>query len=113
MFRIEKIFLNDDSLIISFDTIAKYIVAYLTCYVAIILTNNSIYELLEIKIFTSSVLFNFTNYFIFFYIICNFFVKKKTIYNRSVINFISQVIYMRISKTIITIVIININKTKI
>jgi putative colanic acid biosynthesis UDP-glucose lipid carrier transferase len=90
MFRIEKIFQNDDSLIISFDTIAKYIVAYLTCYVAIILTNNSIYELLEIKIFTSSVLFNFTNYFIFFYIICNFFVKKKTIYNRSVINFISQ-----------------------
>jgi len=89
MFRIEKIFQNDDSFLISFNAITKYIVAYLSCYVAIILTNNSIYELLEFKIFTSSVLFNFTNYFIFVYIICNFFVRKKIIYNRSVINFIN------------------------
>ena len=70
MFRLEKVFQNDDSGYILFSNLAKSLLLLIFSYIHIILSNNSIYELNNYQIFKHSNYFLYSillsiNYFIF------------------------------------------------
>jgi len=54
MFRLEKVFQNDDYSFILFSNFIKSVILLLTAYVFVILSDHSIYELDNYKIFTIS-----------------------------------------------------------
>ena len=81
MFRLEKVFQNDDSFFLTLFSISKYTTIYFSSYLAVVLRENSIYELLNVEIFTHSNFFVFTNYFLGGYFVINFFLDKEKNYN--------------------------------
>ena len=50
MFRLEKVFQNDDSGYILFSNIIKSLIILITSYIFVILSGHSIYELTDYKI---------------------------------------------------------------
>ena len=70
MFRLEKVFQNDDNGFILFSNFIKSLILLVTAYTFVILSNHSIYELTDYKIFIISNFFFYSillsiNYFIF------------------------------------------------
>ena len=63
MFRLEKVFQNDDNFYVLFSNLIKSVVLLLTAYVFVILSDHSIYELNDYKIFTISNFFSFLFYY--------------------------------------------------
>ena len=81
MFRLEKVFQKDDSFFLTLFSISKYTTIYFSSYLAVVLRENSIYELLNVEIFTHSNFFVLTNYFLAGYFVINFLLdKEKNIY---------------------------------
>ena len=77
MFRLEKIFQNDDLFFISVLIYLKSIVLFLSIYIFSILELSSIYDLLNFTIFKNSK-FNYLAYYLtFFYFIISFFLGSK------------------------------------
>ena len=54
MFRLEKVFQNDDNGFILFSNFIKSLILLVTAYTFVILSNHSIYELTDYKIFKIS-----------------------------------------------------------
>jgi len=54
MFRLEKVFQNDDKLFINFSNIIKSLIIYIIIYLFSILEKNSIYEILDFKIYKNT-----------------------------------------------------------
>ena len=54
MFRLEKVFQNDDSGYILFSILIKSLILFATTYIFIILSDYSIYELTDYKIYKNS-----------------------------------------------------------
>ena len=90
MFRLEKIFQNDDLIFINFFIIIKLLVFFLSIYIFSILEFNSIYDLLNFSIFKKSEFYNFSIYSTIFYFISSFFFKIKKKYST---NFLSFLLY--------------------
>ena len=90
MFRLEKIFQNDDLIFINFFIIIKSLVFFLSIYIFSILEFNSIYDLLNFSIFKKSEFYNFSIYSTIFYFISSFFFKIKKKYST---NFLSFLLY--------------------
>lgn len=88
MFRLEKVFQNDDSFFLTLFSISKYTTIYFSSYLVVVLRENSIYELLNVEIFTHSNFFVFTNYFLAGYFVINFLLDKEKNYNKSITNFL-------------------------
>jgi len=88
MFRLEKVFQKDDSFFLTLFSISKYTTIYFSSYLAVVLRENSIYELLNVEIFTHSNFFVLTNYFLAGYFVINFFLDKEKNYNESITNFL-------------------------
>jgi putative colanic acid biosynthesis UDP-glucose lipid carrier transferase len=88
MFRLEKVFQKDDSFFLTLFSISKYTAIYFSFYLAIVLRENSIYELLNVEIFTHSNFFVFTNCFLVGYFVINFLLDKEKNYNDSITNFL-------------------------
>jgi len=65
MFRLEKVFQNDDNFFIKFTNILKFFFLFILIYVFSILENNSIYELFDFYLFKNSIFFKFSFIFIF------------------------------------------------
>ena len=110
MFRLEKVFQNDDNSFIIFSNFTKAFLIFLSCYFFIILSDNSIFELLDYKIFINS------NYFFFstcisicYYLFSFFFVEKKN-YKKNFLSFLKEDILNIILSTIFTIFLIFILK---
>jgi len=77
MFRLEKVFQNNDKTFINFIFIIKIILIYLTIYTFAIIENNSFFDLLNYKIYFNSIYLIFSIYFtIIFFLIEIFFLKK-------------------------------------
>jgi len=93
MFRLEKVFQNDDSAYIIFINFSKTIIIFLSFYIFSILEKNSIYDLLNIEIYIQSKFF----YFSFFMCLCFFFInlfnKKNSVYTRNFISFLKEDIF--------------------
>ena len=90
MFRLEKVFQNDDSGYILFSNFIKSGILLTTSYIYVILSNNSIYELSDYQIFTNSNYFLYSIILSVNYFILSFFLKNQKIYRRNFISFIKE-----------------------
>ena len=86
MFRLEKIFQNDDLLFLNVYIFVKTFVLFLTIYIFSILEFNSIHDLSNFTIFENSKFYNFSIYVSSLYFIISFFFRLK---KRYVINFLT------------------------
>ena len=90
MFRLEKIFQNDDLFFINFLIIIKSIVIFSSIYIFSILEFNSIYNLLNFTIFKNSKLYDFSIYLTLFYFISSLFFRLKKRYTSNFLSFLQQ-----------------------
>ena len=77
MFRLEKVFQNDDFLFINLYIYVKTFVLFLTIYIFSILEFNSIHDLINFTIFENSKFYNFSIYITIIYFIVSFFFRLK------------------------------------
>ena len=82
MFRLEKVFQNDDSGYILFSNFIKSVFIFATAYTYVILSDYSIYELTDYKIFASSNFFFYSIFLSIIYFISSFFLKHKKEYKK-------------------------------
>ncbi len=106
MFRLEKVFQNDDSGFILFINFIKSLSLFILTYIFVILSNNSIYDLLNFKIFENSNYLFFSIFISSIYLISSFFLKNQTNYQRNFISFLKEDILNLLTSYIITISII-------
>jgi len=90
MFRLEKVFQNDDSGFIYFITIIKTILTFLVIYIFSILQNYSIYEIFEFEIFKQSNFYLYSFFIVFFYFIISLSIKNKRFFQRNFISFLKE-----------------------
>ena len=93
MFRLEKIFQNDDFLFINTYIFVKTFVVFLSIYIFSILVSNSIHDLINFTIFKNSELYNFSIYVSSFYFVVSFFFRLKKRYAPNFLTFLQQDIY--------------------
>ena len=89
MFKLEKVFQNDDTGYYLFINFIKSLILFISIYFFSILEKNSIYDLLNFEIFKNS------NYFIYSILISIFFFvisfhSKKKIYQKNFISFLKE-----------------------
>ena len=102
MFKLEKVFQNDDSAYVLFVNIVKTLIIILSYYIFSILEKNTIYDLFNIDIFIQSKFFYFSLILCLFYFIINLFNKKDSNYKRNFISFIKEDFFVIIiSKAIV------------
>ena len=90
MFRLEKVFQNDDSGYILFSNIIKSLIILITSYIFVILSDYSIYELNDFKIFKNSNFFFYSILLSIIYFIISFFLKNKKEYKKNFISFLKE-----------------------
>jgi len=93
VFRLEKIFQNDDFLFINTYIFVKTFVVFLSIYIFSILVSNSIHDLINFTIFKNSELYNFSIYVSSFYFVVSFFFRLKKRYAPNFLTFLQQDIY--------------------
>jgi len=93
VFRLEKIFQNDDFLFINTYIFVKTFVVFLSIYIFSILVSNSIHDLINFSIFKNSELYNFSIYVSSFYFVVSFFFRLKKRYAPNFLTFLQQDIY--------------------
>ena len=90
MFRLEKVFQNDDAGYILFSNFIKSLMLFIFTYIFIILSDNSIYELKNYKIFKNSNYYFYSLIFSINYFIISFFLKNKKDYQQNFISFLKE-----------------------
>ena len=103
MFRLEKVFQNDDKFFIIFSNILKSLILYLIIYLFSILENNSIFEIKNYKIYSDSSYFLFSKLFLltFFLLInilnksyTNFYIYYSNIYRKDFISLGISIVFV-------------------
>ena len=87
MFRLEKVFQNDDSGYVIFVNFLTSISLLLSSYIIIILNENSIFELMNFEIFKNSTFFYFSIILSIFYFIFSFFLMDQKYTTKALITF--------------------------
>ena len=90
MFRLEKVFQNDDSGYILFSIFIKSLLLLLFSYVFVILSNHTIYELNNYKIFIKSNYFFFSIILSINYFLISCFLKNRKEYKKNFISFLKE-----------------------
>ena len=90
MFKLEKVFQNDDSAYILFSNINKSILIYFSVYIFSILEKNSIYEILNYKIYLQSNFFYLSIFLSIFYLLLISLNKRDNVYKRNLISFLAE-----------------------
>ena len=90
MFRLEKVFQNDDSGFILFSNFIKSVLLLTVTYIFAILIDNSIYDLTDSKIFKNSNFFFYSIFLSVIYFIISFFLKNKKEYKKNFISFLKE-----------------------
>ena len=90
MFRLEKVLQNDDSVYIYFVKFAKSLTIFFSFYIFSILEKNSIYEILDFQIFTSSKYYLLSILLSVFYLASTIFFLQNKIYKFNFISFIKE-----------------------
>ncbi len=112
MFKLEKVFQNDDSGYILFVNFFKSITLFITSYFFSILSKNSIYELINFSYFKNSNYFFFSIIITITYFVISFFLKHNYQFKKNFISFLKEDISNLIASLIFTfsiIFILNIN----
>ena len=102
MFNFEKIFQNSDTFFIKITLIFQAFILYLSVYIFSILELNSIYDLLNIKIYQHSDFFIISFYLPIIYLIICFFKKRENRYKENFLSFLTDEVYNLFSAIIIT-----------
>ena len=76
MFRLEKVFQNDDSGYILFVNFIKSLTLFFSTYLFVILSKNSIYDLINFGLFKNSNYYIFSFFIAVVYFIFSFFLKN-------------------------------------
>ncbi len=90
MFRLEKVFQNDDSGFILFINFVKSLLLIFSTYIFVVLRNNSIFDLLNFQIFKNSNYLFFSIFIFITYFILTFFLKNSENYQKNFISFIKE-----------------------
>ena len=90
MFRLEKVFQNDDSGFILFSNFIKSALLLFLTYIFVILIDNSIYELSDYRIYTKSNFFIYSIFLSITYFLLSFFLKNKKEYKKNFISFLKE-----------------------
>ena len=90
MFRLEKVFQNDDSGYILFSNFVKSLILLITIYIFVILSDYSIYELVDYKIYISSNFFIYSILLPIIYFINSFFLKNRKQYKNNFLSFLKE-----------------------
>ncbi len=93
MFRLEKVFQNDDSGFILFSNFIKSALILFVTYIFVILIDNSIYELSDYTIYTKSNFFIYSIFLSITYFILSFFLKNKKEYKKNFLSFLKEDIF--------------------
>ena len=102
MFKLEKVFQNNDSAYLYFTSICKSLLILITIYFFSILENNTIYDLANLEIYLNSKYFYFSILLSVLYYILSFFLKISKTYYRNFISFLREdVLNIVISSSII------------
>ena len=110
MFRLEKVFQNDDNIFIYLTNFVKVVLVFTNCYFFSILIDNSIFELFNYEIFINSNYYFFSIIISISYFIFSFFLIKKNEYKKNFLSFIKEDIFNIFLSTIFTIFLIFILK---
>ena len=90
MFRLEKVFQNDDSGFLIFFKICKSLQILISSYIFVILSNNSIYELSQYKIFINSNYYIYTILLALTFFVSSSFLKNSKEYKSNFISFLRE-----------------------
>ena len=90
MFRLEKVFQNDDNSFILFSNFIKSLILLVTAYTFVILSNHSIYDLNNYKIFKISNFFFYSILLSIIYFIFSFYFKDKKEYKKNFLSFLKE-----------------------
>ena len=90
MFRLEKVFQNDDRGYIYFVNLIKTFVILLSLFIFIILKENTIYELFEFNLFFNSKIFEYCLLLTLCYFVISFFLKNNSQYNQTIKYYIKK-----------------------
>ena len=90
MFRLEKVFQNDDSGFILFINFVKSLLLIFSTYIFVVLRNNSIFDLLNFQIFKNSNYLFFSIFIFITFFILTFFLKNSENYQKNFISFIKE-----------------------
>ena len=90
MFKLEKVFQNDDSAYIIFVNFLKSFILFISIYVFSILEKNTIYDLATIQIFKNSQYFLYSILTVSNYFILHFFLNRHKEYKKNFISFLFQ-----------------------
>ena len=90
MFRLEKVFQNDDSGYILFVNFIKSLTLFFSTYVFVILSKNSIYDIINFELFKNSNYFFFSFFITIIYFVLSFFLKNNTDYQKNFISFLKE-----------------------
>ena len=93
MFRLEKVFQNDDSGFILFSNFIKSALLLFVTYIFVILIDNSIYELSDYTIYAKSNFFIYSIFLSISYFILSFFLKNKKEYKKNFLSFLKEDIF--------------------
>ena len=88
MFRLEKVFQNDDSFFIKISSLLKVISILLSIYIFSILEFKTIYDLFNINIFTNSKYYNISIFIIPIYFLISIFLNNSNKYKPNFIIFL-------------------------
>ena len=88
MFRLEKVFQNDDKFFINSLIFIKALIILLSVYIFSILQRNTIYELLEFNIYIESNFYLFSIYFATIYLLTNIIITKDKKYKSNFLSYL-------------------------
>ena len=110
MFRLEKVFQNDDSGYIFFVNFVKSILLLIFTYIFTILSKNSVHELTQFNIFKTSNYYFYSLILSGNYFTLSFFLKNKKEYKKNFISFLKEDLLNLIFSSILTFALIFIFK---
>ncbi len=110
MFRLEKVFQNDDSGYILFSNFCKSLLLLIVTYIFVILSENSIHKLNEYEIFKESDYYFYSLILSLSYFIISLFLKDRKEYKKNFISFLREDLLTIFFSSILTFAIIFIFK---
>ena len=90
MFKLEKVFQNDDSVFIIFSKLLKILIIFLSLYISIILEKNTIYDLYDYKIYLNASYFKYSIIYIICYLFFSIFLEHKSSYYKKNFHFFNE-----------------------
>ena len=102
MFRLEKVFQNDDSGYLIFIKFIKSIILFISIYIFSILNKNSVFEIFDLEIFKNSNFFYYSFFFIIIFYTFSLFFYNKKIYKYNFLTFLKEDILNLIISNIVT-----------